>query len=248
MVPPAPPVLTPAQTCPSTPSWALTNLDTSKAKNANDDIITIRVATTSDGITFNDVGAATGLEDPFGVTLNAIRWLGSGSIIRLSNGHYGMFFGAGNCLDNDSDGFHFIGYAQTVNPVKSPSDLLSWNVVNGFDNPVLSTDSVTDPVTRVTYPANAPLVDVTGVDILIPGQVAPWIPPVGFNSNFFSGRAYDPQAIVMDDSNVTIVFAGYNTPQPSSNLGDYRTIGRFQVRFPHGYLASPENEDDDQQR
>ena len=242
------PVLTPAQTCPSTPSWALTNQDTSKAKNANDDIITIRVATTSDGITFNDVGAATGLEDPFGVTLNAIRWLGSGSLIRLSNGHYGMFFGAGNCLDNDSDGFHFIGYAQTVNPVKSPSDLLSWNVVNGFDNPVLSTDSVTDPVTRVTYPANAPLVDVTGADILIPGQVAPWIPPVGFNSNFFSGRAYDPQAIVMDDSNVTVVFAGYNTPQPSSNLGDYRTIGRFQVRFPHGYLASPENEGDDQQR
>jgi hypothetical protein len=242
------PVLTPAQTCPNTPSWALSNQDTTKAKKANDDVITIRVATTSDGITFNDVGAATGLEDPFSVSLNAIRWLGSGSIIRLSNGHYGMFFGAGNCLDNDSDGFHFIGYAQTANPVKSPSDLLAWNVVNGFDNPILSTDSVTDPVTQAAYPANAPLVDVTGADILRPGQVAPWIPPVGLNTNFFSGRVYDPQAIVMDDSNVTIVFAGYNTPQPSSNLGDYRTIGRLQVRFPPGYLALPENDDDDHQK
>ena len=35
---------------------------------------------------------------------------------------------------------------------------------------------------------------------------------------------------------MTIVFAGYNTPQPSNNLGDYRTIGRFQVKFPAGYL------------
>ena len=40
-----------------------------------------------------------------------------------------------------------------------------------------------------------------------------------------------------DEHTVTIVFAGYNTPQPSNNLGDYRTIGRFQVRFPDGYLA-----------
>jgi hypothetical protein len=32
------------------------------------------------------------------------------------------------------------------------------------------------------------------------------------------------------------LIAGYNTPQPSNNLGDYRTIGRFQVRFPEGYV------------
>jgi hypothetical protein len=59
------------------------------------------------------------------------------------------------------------------------------------------------------------------------------------NPNFFSGRVYDPQAIYTDRRSVTIVFAGYNTPQPSSNLGDYRTIGRFQVRFPAGYVAPP---------
>jgi hypothetical protein len=81
--------------------------------------------------------------------------------------------------------------------------------------------------------------------VLTPAQVFPWVPPDGYNTNFFSGRVYDPQAIRIDGSTVTIVFAGYNTPQPSSNLGDYRTIGRFQVRFPPGYLASPRRIDDD---
>jgi hypothetical protein len=63
--------------------------------------------------------------------------------------------------------------------------------------------------------------------------VFPWVPPTvsgtTYNTNFFSGRVYDLQAIVTNSSTVTIVFAGYNTPQPSSNLGDYLTIGRFQV-------------------
>jgi hypothetical protein len=233
------PALTPEQTCPSTPDWALTNIDTGTAKKANTDVITIRIATTTDGINFTDVGAANGLQDPYSTAYNAIRWLGSGSIIRLSNGHYGLFFGAGNCLDNDSDGFHFIGYAETVNAVNSPTDLLNWTVIYGFDNPILSTDTVTDPATGTTYPANPPLINVTGVDVLTPAQVFPWVPPAGYNANFFSGRAYDPQATYNDSSTVSIVFAGYNTPQPSSNLGDYRSIGRFQLGFPAGYLASP---------
>ncbi len=236
---PGTPVLTPSQTCPGTPSWALTNLDTGNVKKANNDVITIRVATTTHGINFTDVGAANGLQDPYSTAFNAIRWLGSGSIIALSNGHYGMFFGAGNCLDNDSDGFHFIGYAETVTVVESPSDLLNWTVIHGFDNPILSTDTVTDPVAEVTYPANPPLIDVTMADVLTPEQVSPWVPPTSYNTNFFSGRVYDPQAISTDGSTVTIVFAGYNTPQPSSNLGDYRTIGRFQIQFPAGYIARP---------
>jgi len=56
---------------------------------------------------------------------------------------------------------------------------------------------------------------------------------------------YDPQATVTDYSTVTIVFAGYNTPQPSNNLGDDRTIGRFQLRFPDGYFAPPQFELED---
>lgn len=232
--------------CPKTPSFALTNLVNKKPRKTNHDVITIRVATTSDGINFADVGAATGLQDSTTVALNGIRWLGSGSIMRIADGRYGLFFGAGNCLDNDSDGFHFMGYAETDNPVRQPSDLLEWHVVRGFDNPILSTDTVVDPATNTRYPANAPLVNVTGADALTAAQVAPYTPPgEGFTTNFFSGRVYDPQAVYTDERTVTIVFAGYNTPQPSNNLGDYRSIGRFQLRFPNGYFLAPHFEGED---
>ncbi|MDR3467053.1 MAG: hypothetical protein P4M07_14045 [Xanthobacteraceae bacterium] len=236
-----------AQKCPSTPAYALTNFVNGKARKRNDDVTVVRIATTTDGINFTDVGPATGLNDPTTVALNGIRYLGSGSILPLSNGHYGMFFGAGNCLDNDSDGFHFIGYAETVNVVSQASDLLAWRVIYGFDNPILSTDTVINPVGPRPYPLSAPVVNVTGADALTAAQVAPFVPAVaptgyltptgGYNSNFFSGRVYDPQALYTDSSTVTIVFAGYNTPQPSNNLGDYRTIGRFQLQFPAGYVA-----------
>jgi len=116
--------------CPNTPKFALTNLiNTNKPKGRppNHDVTTVRVATTIDGITFTDVGPATGLFDPSTTAFNGTRYLGSGSIVPLANGHYGMFFGAGNCLDNDSDGFHYIGYAETMKVVNTASDLLSWN-------------------------------------------------------------------------------------------------------------------------
>ena len=83
------------------------------------------------------------------------------------------------------------------------------------------------------------------MDLLSAAQVAPWVPTGGFDTNFWSGRVYDPQATVIDDETVNIVFAGYNTPQPSSNLGDYRTIGRFELKFPEGYFAKPHRDDDD---
>ncbi|WP_426419774.1 hypothetical protein [Bradyrhizobium genosp. A] len=239
-----------AQQCPNTPAFALTNFVNGKPRKPNHDVTTVRVATTTDGLNFTDVGVATGLFDPTTVARNGTRWLGSGSIIRLSDGRYGMFFGAGNCLDNDSDGFHYIGYAETNNQVNAATDLLAWHVVYGFDNPILSTDTVVDPAGPTPYPKNAPVVNVTGAEALTPAQVAPFVPavppaatppfvtpPGGYNSNFFSGRVYDPQALYTDEKTVTIVFAGYNTPQPSNNLGDYRTIGRFQLRFPAGYVS-----------
>ncbi|WJR78669.1 hypothetical protein [Bradyrhizobium sp. NP1] len=236
----------PSQVCPSTPAFALTNLVNKKPRKTNHDVITIRVATTTDGINFTDAGAANGLQDPTTVALNGIRWLGSGSILRIADGRYGMFFGAGNCLDNDSDGFHFIGYAETDGPVRSAQDLLKWHVVRGFDNPILSTDMVVDPAGPRKYPLNAPLVNAGGADALTAAQVAPFVPPgEGFTTNFFSGRAYDPQAVYTDERTVTIVFAGYNTPQPSNNLGDYRSIGRFQLHFPPGYFSPPHFERED---
>ncbi len=238
-----------AEQCPKTPAFALTNLVNGKARKPNHDVTTVRVATTTDGVNFTDVGVVAGINDPTTVALNEIRYLGSGSIIRLSDGRYGMFFGAGNCLDNDSDGFHFLGYAETDNRVIGPKDLLKWHVVNGLDNPILSTDTVTDPSGPRPYPLNPPIVNVHGADALTAAQVAPFTPPVamsplvtppgGYNSNFFSGRVYDPQTLYTDPETVTIVFAGYNTPQPSNNLGDYRTIGRFQLKFPAYYVAPP---------
>jgi hypothetical protein len=236
--------------CPKTPSFALTNLVNHKPRNPNHDVTTVRIATTTDGISFTDVGAATGLFDPSTTSLSGTRYLGSGSIIPLSDGRYGMFFGGGNCLDNDSDAFHYLGYAETVNVVRTPNDLLQWTVFNGLDNPILSTDTVTDPSGPRPYPLHAPIVNVTGADALTPAQVAPFTPataapplvtpPGGYNSNFFSGRVYDPQAIFTDERTLTIVFAGYNTPQPSNNLGDYRTIGRFQLQVPAGYFKQPQ--------
>jgi len=236
--------------CPSTPSFALTNLVNGTPRKANHDVTTVRVATTTDGISFTDVGVATGLFDPSKTSLKDTRYLGSGSIIPLSDGRYGMFFGGGNCLDNDSDAFHYIGYAETMNVVNTAKDLLQWTVINALDNPILSTDTVTDPSGPRPYPLNAPIVNVTGVDELTPAQVAPFTPaiatpplvtpPGGYNSNFFSGRVYDPQALYTDASTLTIVFAGYNTPQPSNNLGDYRTIGRFQLQVPAGYFKPPQ--------
>jgi hypothetical protein len=241
--------------CPSTPSFALTNVvNRGKARGANDDVTTVRVATTTDGLNFQDVSSALGLFDPTTTALNGTRYLGSGSIIPLADGRYGMFFGAGNCLDNDSDGFHYIGYAETTNVVRTANDLLSWKVIHQLDNPILSTDTVTDTLTNPSkprpYPLNSPIVNVTGADALTPAQVAPWVPPTpappfvtppgGYNSNFFSGRVYDPQAIYTDERTLTIVFAGYNTPQPSNNLGDYRTIGRFQLQVAPGYFKPPQ--------
>ena len=45
--------------------------------------------------------------------------------------------------------------------------------------------------------------------------------------------------------NLSVIFAGYNTSQPSQNLGDYRSIGRVQLNFPEGYLKSARDEDSD---
>jgi len=153
-----------------------------------------------------------------------------------------MFFGPGNCLDNDSDGFHFIGYAETVNPVKQPSDLLSWKVINGLDNPILSTDTVTDPSGPRPYPLYPPVVNVSGADALTPTQVFPFVPPVvkpplvtppgGYNLNFFSGRVYDPRR--KNDHDCLCWLQHATAKQQSGRLSH---VGRFQLRVPAGYFS-----------
>ena len=55
------PVSRPASNARSTPAFALTNLVNGKPRKANHDVIAVRVATTTDGINFTDVGPASGL-------------------------------------------------------------------------------------------------------------------------------------------------------------------------------------------
>jgi hypothetical protein len=44
-------------------------------------------------------------------------------------------------------------------------------------------------------------------DMLTAAQVSRGVPPTGYNTNFFSGRVYDPNVIYTDRLTVTI--AGY---------------------------------------
>ncbi len=191
-----------SQQCQATPVGAAT-----AGRAANHDLITLHVASTKDGINFVDQGTAEGLNDPTATDFHAIRYLGSGSVVPLKDGRYGLVFGAGNCLDGDSDGFHFVGYAETA----AKGDLLHWVVVNGIDNPILSTG-------QVTVASNSPA--SLGSPTTIPAT-----PPLGGYASWYNGRVYGPTATYLDSQHLTVVFAGYSTPQPSLNLGDYRSIG-----------------------
>lgn len=62
-------------------------------------------------------------------------------MVKNPDGTLGLFYGAGNCYDGDSDGFHYIGYATSKNGV-------DWTIVNGFANPLLSVDT--------TFPKTSP--------------------------------------------------------------------------------------------
>ena len=114
--------------------------------------------------------------------------------------HYGLFFAGGNCIDADSDAFHYVGYAEST-------DLKHWTIVNGIQNPIASLAVNVQPVSAVstTIPAQYPVV----------GPALDW----------FQSRVYAPSAIKLDDSHVTIMFAGYAVQSPNSDLLHYRQIG-----------------------
>ena len=193
------PPFTTAQQCGLTPS----------GKAANHDVAVIRMATSCDGIHWTDKGAVKGLNDPTTISYSGIRYVSpNGTLLKLSTGNWGLFFGAGNCLDGDSDSFHAILYAE------SP-DLVNWTVINGINNPIASVATVTatDPVTlqSVTIPANPPV--------------------VGATQDWFGGRVYGPQATPGTTSNsttVNLVFAGYDAAY-SADISSYRTIGQVQL-------------------
>lgn len=198
----------------------------------NDDITFLRLATTTDGIHFTDLGAVQGLNDPTTVSLTGTRWLATaGTIIKLEGGRFGLLFSGGNCIDADSDSFHYIGYAES-------RDLIHWTVINGINNPIAS-------VFPATVSVNAQGVPATGAGtslVTIPsGPVV-----VGNTQGFFAGRVYAPSATKFDDRDITVIFAGYHTQKPKNGLGDYRTIGRVSLHSSQHLIAvgQGDNEDD----
>jgi hypothetical protein len=180
---------------------------TPSGKAANHDISIVRMATSSDGIHWTDHGPVNGLNTTTTISYSGIRYASpNGTLLKLSTGNWGLFFGAGNCLDGDSDSFHAIAYAE------SP-DLINWTVINGINNPIASVATVgpvTDPVTGqpVTIPANPPV--------------------VGATQTWFGGRVYGPQAMWASPTTVNLIFAGYDAAY-SADISDYRTIGYVQL-------------------
>ncbi len=206
--------------------------------NFNDDVEVVRIATTTNFVNFTDITPfntpaysntgpnapiqmVNGLSDPSTTSYSGIRWVsGNGTLIKLSNGNWGLFFGGGNCLDGDSDAFHAIMYAES-----NGSDLTNWTVLNGINNPIASiatVSNVSDPQSgqQVTIPSSTPLVCQVAA---CTNNTLPW----------FSGRIYAPQAIVTSTGTVSLVFAGYNAGfqlgGSSRDLSNYRNIGQVNL-------------------
>ena len=179
----------------------------------NDDITYLRLASTTDGVNFTDLGALQGLNDPTTTSFLGTRWLATaGTIIKLPGGRYGLLFSGGNCVDADSDSFHYIGYAES-------SDLIHWSVVNGINNPIVSIFPNTLNVDANGIPSSS------GTPVTVPAN----LPVVGNTQGFFAGRVYAPSAAKFDEQDITVVFAGYHTQKPKNGLGDYRSIGRVSL-------------------
>jgi hypothetical protein len=167
-----------------------------------------------DGINFTDQGALQGLNDPTTVSATGTRWLATaGTIIKFDEKGFGLLFSGGNCIDGDSDAFHYIGYAEST-------DLIHWTVVDGINNPIASVFPVDIELDSNGIPS------ASGVATLIPSSE----PVVGDALGFFAGRVYAPSGAQLDKKDITVMFAGYHTPRPKNGLGDYRTIGRVVLK------------------
>jgi hypothetical protein len=84
------------------------------------------------------------------------------------------------------------------------SNLTTWTLYNGIDNPIASVANTTDPATSATIPLNAP--------VLGPTQL------------WFTGRVYGPQATWASGNTLNLTFSGYDSAF-SGDISSYRTIG-----------------------
>jgi hypothetical protein len=170
----------------------------------NHDISNVRLATTTDGVNFVDKGIVAGLNDPTTVDYNKTRWVSPrGTLIDINGdgSRWGLYFSAGNCLDGDSDAFHFIGYAEST-------DKVNWTVYNDINHPIASINTIT-----TTNQAG-------GASVTIPSS-APVVP----TEYWFAERLYAPTAVQIDATHLSLTFAGYGVQTPSADLLDYRQIG-----------------------
>jgi hypothetical protein len=223
----------PAQQCNT--AWANYYATNPFGTGVNDDITYLRLAETTDGIHFKDLGILQGLNTPTDVTATGTRWLATaGTILRFEVGKYGLFFSGGGCIDGDSDAFHYIGYAES-------HDLLHWTVVNGINNPIVSAAPFTIAVNANGVP---PAPGETSTEITVPTNTPVASPTMGW----FAGRVYAPSGTIFDEKTLTVIFAGYHTPKPKNGLGDYRTIGRVSLhsseRLSHDEGDFPWEDDD----
>jgi hypothetical protein len=171
---------------------------------SNHDISNVRLATTTDGVNFTDLGVVQGLNDPTTVDYTKTRWVSPRGTLLDINGDgslWGLYFSGGNCLDGDSDAFHFIGYAESA-------DMVHWIVYNGVMNPIASINPIT-----VANQAGGATVTVPGSAPLIPTQ------------SWFAERLYAPTATRVDATHLSMTFAGYGVQTPANDLLDYRAIG-----------------------
>ena len=204
----------------------------------NDDITYLRLAETTDGVHFKDDGALMGLNDPTSVAADGTRWLATaGTILKLEGGRYGLLFSGGGCIDGDSDAFHYIGYAESA-------DLLNWTVINGINNPIVSTAPYTVTVDANHFPIfpGNPNAGAPGTQLNVPKNT----PVAGGTMGWFQGRVYAPSATLDGHQDLTVIFAGYHTPKPKNGLGDYRTIGRVSIHSNQFIKSASTSTDDDE--
>jgi hypothetical protein len=170
----------------------------------NHDISNVRLATTTDGVNFTDLGIVTGLNDPTTVDYNGTRWIAPRGTLLDLNGDgslWGLYFSGGNCLDGDSDAFHYIGYAEST-------DKMHWTVYNDINHPIASINPITT--------AN----QSDGGTVTVPAT-----PPVVATESWFAERLYAPTAVQIDSTHLSLTFAGYGVQTPNKDLLDYRQIG-----------------------
>ena len=185
----------------------------------NEDLTELRVAWTTDGVTFSSAGLANGgvisgasngatsygdisnptaASSPPGIKVPVgspdtpeLRYIGSaGSILTNPDGSDGMFLSGSWAADGDSDAFNQIFYT-------SSTDGENWSI----PVPVVDTD--------YTFSASA------AQDAALAGGSNQ---PLGISA-YYSGRAYGPTVVPNPDGTLTMLFAGYRLPKPIMAAG-----------------------------